>query len=311
MALDPTVAAILEAMASMNTLSIAESTPEQARQMYLELSQPVDIDIGEIQDRSIPGPAGDIPVRIYNPQGADDTLLPGIIFYHGGGWVIGDLDTHDGVCRALVKASGYRLIAIDYRLAPEHPFPAAVDDCYAALEWVGAKGASIGIDTSRLAVAGDSAGGNLSAVVAQQTRHIGPDLRLQVLIYPTTDATMQTGKSMDECAEGYFLEKAAMEWFYGHYIPEHATPEDARISPLKGPDLAGLAPAYVITAGFDPLRDEGAAYAEAMRAADNTVTHVDYEDMIHGFINMLMLPQANQALEGIAAALQQVMASEG
>jgi acetyl esterase len=270
-----------------------------------------DAPIGKVDERTIPGPAHPIPVRVYTPLGAKDGVLAGLVFFHGGGFVIGDLDTHDDLCRCLANESGCRVVSIDYRLAPEHPFPAAVEDCFAATRYVAAHAGEFGIDRKRLAVGGDSAGGNLAAVVSQLAKgEGGPPLAFQLLIYPVTQlgAPVDT-PSMRENAKGYFLEKEGMDWFTKLYCPETRHRSDPRLSPLLCGDLAGLPPAYVITAGFDPLRDEGKAYADKLDAAGVPVTYVNYPGMVHGFFSMRgLIPKAREAVAAAAAAVREGVA---
>jgi acetyl esterase len=238
--------------------------------------------VAKVEDRAIPGPAGDIPVRIYTPE-AGTAPRPAVVFFHGGGFVIGDLDTHDPDCRAIASGTGAAVVAVDYRLAPEHPYPAAQEDCIAAVGWVHDHAADLGVEPDRLAVAGDSAGGNLAAVVAQHLHAAGgPALRAQILIYPATELGM-TFPSIKENGEGYLLTEETMRWFMGHYRP---VVDDPKASPLLTKDLSGLPPALVITAEFDPLRDEGEAYADKLRAAGVSVTQTRYDGMIHGFFGL-------------------------
>jgi acetyl esterase len=305
MPLEPVTAAILNQMATANGPKLEDLAPAQGREMYRMLQPPApDITVGSVDDRTIPGPAGAIPIRVYKPQDAGNAL-PVHVFFHGGGWVIGDLDTHDAYCRELCRLAGCIVVAVDYRLAPEHPFPAAVDDAWAAINWVAENGASLGADTARISVGGDSAGGNLSAVVAQMARdNGGPRLCFQLLIYPATDLAMDT-PSHRENAEGYMLTRGSMNWFLGHYCPALDQRSSARLSPLKSARFDALPPAYVITAEFDPLRDEGEAYAERMREAGVPVECHRYDGMIHGFVCMFrLIPAAHPALEKAAAALR-------
>jgi len=259
--------------------------------------------VHHVEDREVPGPAGAIPARLYRP--AADGPLPLLVYFHGGGWVLGGLASHDSVCRSLANGAGCAVLAIDYRLAPEHRFPAAVDDCYAATEWAAANAATLGADPKRVAVGGDSAGGNLTAVVAQLARDRGaPSLRFQLLVYPATDAGYDT-PSYHENATGYLLELDGMRWFYDHYLGGASDRSDPRASPLRTRDLRGLPPALVITAEFDPLRDEGERYAVRLREAGVPVTLHRYDGMIHGFFAMgSVLDQGKLSVAEAAAALR-------
>jgi len=232
---------------------------------------------------------------------------PVLVYFHGGGWVIGDLETHDATVRALAAASGVTIVSVDYRLAPEHPFPAAIDDCMVAVRWVAepSTAAELAIDPSRMAVGGDSAGGNLAAVVAQQLRDTGPPLRFQLLVYPATDMHF-SHSSIDENADGYFLTKADMAWFRGHYCCDEDW-SDPRISPLLATDEAvrGVAPALVITAEYDPLRDEGEAYVAKLQAAGVDAKASRYDAVIHGFFSMSdLVPEGKAAIDEAAEALR-------
>jgi acetyl esterase len=228
---------------------------------------------------------------VYRPEG--EGPFPTVVFFHGGGWVIGDLETHDNQARSVARHGRAVVVSVDYRLAPEHPFPAAVDDAVAAARWAAAHLAELGGD-DRLAVAGDSAGGNLAAVVAQQLHADGTPVTAQFLIYPAVDSAGEY-PSRVENAKGYFLEQPTMDWFYGHYAGGVDDPADPRLSPLRAADLSGLAPALVVTAEFDPLRDEGEAYAEALRAAGVPVRQQRYDGLIHGFFDMGPISAAAQA----------------
>jgi acetyl esterase len=247
-------------------------------------------EVGSVEDRTVPGPAGDIPVRVYRPD--VEGPAPILVFLHGGGWVIGNLDSHDVSCRALCKRAEVVVVSVDYRLAPEHPHPAASDDAWAALTWVAAHGDEVGGDASRLAVGGDSAGGNLAALMALRARDEGgPALRHQMLIYPVTDLAAETASHVEN-GEGYFLTTETMRWFIDHYLgPDraHGDPADPAISPLRADDLSGLPPAQVLTAEFDPLRDEGDAYAARLAEAGVPVDHVQHPGLVHGFIGMGLL----------------------
>lgn len=241
--------------------------------------------VGEVTNRTIPGPGGDLPIRIYRPVDAGEAT-PCLLFFHGGGWVIGTVETHDLVCRALTEATNATVVSVEYRLAPEHPFPAAPDDCFAATKWVADNGAEIGVDATRLAVCGDSAGGNLSAVVAQDCSASGPKISAQALVYPATDFSDPTRPSLTTNGEGYLLTSAAMVWFADHYVPDDVARTDSRLSPILG-SLEGLPPALVLTAEYDPLVDEGLAYAEALEAAGVDVEYFRYDGQVHTFFTQV------------------------
>jgi acetyl esterase len=264
-------------------------------------------EVARVEDRRIPGPAGEIPVRLYRarPSGS----LPLLVFLHGGGFVACDLDTHDPICRLLTNAVDCAVLSVDYRLAPEAKFPAAPEDCYAATQWAAAHARELGLDPSRIAVGGDSAGGNLAAVVAQLARdRAGPRLVHQLLIYPVTHHAFDT-PSYRENAEGYFLTRDMMQWFWNHYLEKPEQGRDPRASPLVAEDLSGVAPATVITAEFDPLRDEGEAYAARLRAAGVPVRLQRYEGMFHGFFSMTeMLDSATEAVDLAAGRLRAAFA---
>jgi acetyl esterase len=315
MALDLKVRALLDQLKAAALPKLWELGPSAARAaMRSRLLGGKDAPIGGIEDRVIPGPAQDIPVRVYTPvdapKNANEALLPGLVFYHGGGFVIGDLDTHDDLCRCLANGSGCRVVSVGYRLAPEHPFPAAVEDAYAAAKWVSDHAADFGI-AGEIAVGGDSAGGNLAAVVCQRAKADGPKIAFQLLIYPVTQLGQAELPSMRENAEGYFLERRSMDWFTRMYCPDAAHRSDPRLSPLLAKDLSGLPPAYVVTAGFDPLRDEGKAYADKLDAAGVPVTHVHYPGMIHGFFSMRgLIPKAREAVAAAAAAVKGALETE-
>jgi acetyl esterase len=305
MPLDPQVQAILDMIASLNMPSFEQMTPEEARNMT---RQPYGApeDVANVEDRKLPGPAGDIPVRVYQPAG--EAPFPILVYFHGGGWVIGDIESHDGVCRALANASGCVVVSVDYRLAPEHKYPAAADDAFAATEYVAAHAAEFNGDASRLAVGGDSAGGNLAAVVSQMARERGaPSIAFQLLVYPVTDFNFETVSYRDN-AEGYLLTTAAMRWFWAHYLNDEPEGAEAYASPLRAVSLAGLPSALVITAEFDPLRDEGEAYADALAAAGVTVVKHRYDGLVHGFYTMFpIITQARAAIDESAAALRKAL----
>lgn len=287
--LDPQARALLDLIEARGMPSYHTMTPPEARAFYRDrrfFTQAEPPEVAEVSELTAPGSHGPIPVRGYRPKGAAaGALLPALIYYHGGGWTIGDLDTHDVLCRELANGAGCAVVAVDYRLAPEHRFPCAVDDCLAATRWVHRHAGALGIDAARLAVGGDSAGGNLAAVVAQ----LAPvPLVHQLLIYPVTDVSMSF-PSIDENAAGYFLTKEGMAFFVGHYLSGDAgSPDDPRVSPLRAPEhvLAATPPALVITAEYDPLRDEGEAYATRLAEAGVTTSHVRFSGEIHAFASM-------------------------
>ena len=259
--------------------------------------------IGAVTDRTIDGPGGPLRLRFYTPRGLSGRS-PALLFFHGGGWIYGDLESHDATCRFLAEEAQVRVVAVDYRLAPEAPFPAAVDDVMAAWHWIAEHAQGLGIDPARIAVGGDSAGGNLAAVVAQQTVQAGgPSPAFQLLIYPATDF-LETAPSRTTYADGFFLTKAFMDLAEENYLVGGEDRSDPRLSPLYG-DVTGVAPAYVVTAGFDPLLDEGSAYADKLRSAGVRVEHVTEDGLIHGFINMVAMGRtAPRAVRRAAAALQ-------
>ena len=312
MALDPESQNLLNLMAAANRPAWISLTPVQAREQYLSTragAQGKRPDGVTVSDRTIPGPSGQIAVRLYRPaSAAADAKLPGLVFAHGGGWVFGNLDSHDVLCAQLAIEAGIAVFAIDYRLAPEARFPGAFDDVIAGLKWTAENGASIGIDTSKLAIGGDSAGGNLAAAAALWARdHNGPKLRLQVLAYPVTDAVART-ESYRKFHDGYGLNGPTMEWFFDHYTPAKDQRDDWRVSPLRAKSLAGLPPALVITAGYDPLRDEGRAYAWRLQQEGTLADLVEFGGMLHGFLSSpMLLHGAKRGTSLIAAALREAL----
>ena len=306
MPLDPQAKALLEQMEAMGGAPLHTLSVPDARTMMAALagmSGTTTVPLANVENRTIPGPAGTIPVRIYTPSGTGPCPL--LVYFHGGGWVLGDLETHDSVCRELAHGAGCVVMAVDYRLAPEHKFPAAGDDCYAAVKWAAAHAAEIGADPRRIAIGGDSAGGNLTCVTALRARDEGgPRLCFQLPIYPVTNHSLDT-PSYRENAKGYLLETDAMAWFWGHYLRSDADGEQPYASPLRAADFHGLPPALVITAEFDPLRDEGEAYAKRLQAADVPTTLRRFDGMIHGFFGMSgVLDQAKTAVAEATAALR-------
>lgn len=312
MSLDPHVKGLLDMLAASGRPKVWQLTPAEARQAFLALAQATDakdVPIGRIENGELPGPAGPLPFRSYTPAAAVAGPLAGLVYFHGGGFVIGSLDTYDGLCRMLANESGCRVISVDYRLAPEHKFPAAVEDAYAATKWVAQHAATLGIDPNRIAVGGDSAGGNLAAVVCQLAKKAGgPKLALQILFCAPTDITAET-ESRLAFAEGYFLETASMRWFGDQYYLPDADRRDPRISPLHAADVAGLPPAHIHTAGFDPLRDEGKAYADRLERSGVTVRYTCHEGMIHHFYAMAgAIPYARSAMKTAGAAIKTALA---
>jgi acetyl esterase len=308
--LDPEVGRLLElarqaGLPDTHTLPVAEARAQMRANRAAVAGEPATV--RDISNCKISGPHGEIPLRIYTPAAAAGAL-PVLVYFHGGGWVIGDLDTHDDICRAFCHHAGCMVVSVDYRLAPEHKFPAAADDAFAATRWVAANAATLGIDPDRLAVGGDSAGGNLAAVVAHLARdHGGPAIRYQLLIYPATDMQL-SHPSVSELAEGYRLSRADMRWFIDHYLRDDNDKTDPKASPLHAGSFTGLPPALVITAGFDPLRDEGKAYADKLSAAGVEVYYHCYEGMVHGFFGMAgALTQARTVQQKSAAALRQAL----
>jgi acetyl esterase len=299
--LDPQARALIDLMVERGVPPTHTLTPAQARQFYRERRSFTQADLRplpEVRELSAPGPQGPIALRLYRPDGAPATAAPALVYFHGGGWVIGDLDTHDVLCRELAHQSGRVVLAVDYRLGPEHRFPGAVDDCVAAARWVLAQATALGLDPRRIAVGGDSAGGNLSAVVCLALREAGaaPALQGQLLIYPATDMRA-VAPSHTHNGQGYLLTRDTIAYFRALYIEQSAQWADWRASPLLHPDLSQLPPALVLTAGFDPLRDEGRQYADALSGAGTPCQCVCFERQIHGFITMTrVLDEARSAV---------------
>ena len=304
MALDPQIQQILDQMAAAGRPPIHHLSPAEARETAgaLALLGRYPEPRARTEDRRIPGPEGDIPIRIYRPPATEQ--LPVVAYFHGGGWVIGGIESHDSTCQQLAMAVPAVVVSVDYRMAPEHPYPAPLEDCSAATRWLADHAADLDVDGHRLAVAGDSAGGNLAALVALKARDVGgPPLAFQLLVYPATDLTCSFA-SHAENAEGYLLERDSIRWFLDHYIPE-ADRKSPDASPWFADRLGGLPPALVITAEFDPLRDEGEAYAARLREEGVPAKASRYDGMIHGFFGMDgFLDAAGRALEEAAIALR-------
>lgn len=301
MPLHPQVKAFSGFLAAMGGTPMNELEPTEAREVFAMLKQPSNESVHEIRDLDANG----VPCRLYRPSSDDNLGL--LVYFHGGGWVIGNIETHDGICRSLANASGHAVLSVDYRLAPEHKFPAALDDCISATRWAHDNALTLGIDPSRIAVGGDSAGGNLAISVT----HARPvPLVFQLLVYPATDAR-GTSPSLEENKDGPFLTKATMEWFYGHYVSSSHSAEDPRISPILADTqtLAATPPALIITAEFDPLRDEGEAYGRRLVDAGVNTSIVRYFGQMHGFFSMSgIMDDADIAIAQSGTALQKALA---
>ena len=310
MPLNPQTQAWLDQMEALNMPPLSAMTPEVIRQgiAMQYASMPVGEPVAKVENRTIPGPAGEIPVRIYTPAGSGP--FPVLVFFHGGGWVICTLDTHDGQCRSLANGAGCVVVSVDYRLAPEHKFPAAPEDCYAATVWVGEHAAELNGDASRLAIGGDSAGGNLTAVVAQMVRNQGgPHLTFQLMIYPATDFASQA-PSKTENANGYYLTADDMDWFENHYLNSKADRLNPLASPMQASDLSNLPPALILTAEYDPLRDEGEEYGRRLQEAGVPVIIRRYAGMVHGFFGMgMVIDEAARAVAETAQTLREAFAA--
>ena len=308
MPLDPNVELLLQTIQQQAPPPLREVGVAEAREgitLLHALCNPVDI--GRAEDHTVPGASGDVPIRIYSQ--ATEAALPVVVYLHGGGWTIGDIDNYDQVCRKLAIASGLTVVSVDYRLAPEYTFPCAVEDAYAVTRWIAEHSDELGVDGSRLAVAGDSAGGNLAAVTSILARDRGaPTIAFQVLIYPVIDGTMSF-PSYKENAEGYLLSADDMAWFYEQYVGPDVDRKDPLLSPLYAPDLTGLPAALVITAEYDPLRDEGEAYADALQQAGVSARASRYDGLVHGFFPLDgVIPAATGAMDEAAAALKNALA---
>jgi acetyl esterase/lipase len=305
MAVHPEIQALLDFIASRGVPPLHELEPAQARINMLKARAVYTqgtVELPRVEERSLPGPAGPLALRLY--AAATGRALPLLVYFHGGGWVIGNLDSHDDVCRRLAQASGCLVASLDYRLAPEHRFPAAVDDAWAALQWIAAHAAELGGDPARIAVGGDSAGGNLAAVMAlRAAERGGPALAFQLLVYPVLDCDFARPSYLAH-GEGYVLTRKGMEWFWNHYLPDAAARRDPDASPLHAASLAGQPPALLLLAGLDVLADEGEAYAERLRAAGVPVTVKRYADAIHGFLGMTVTAPARRGLADAGKALK-------
>jgi acetyl esterase len=295
MSLDPQTQMVLAQLAAAGAPPLETLTPEQAR-MAFTLPKGDPEPVGKVEDRTIPGPEVDIPIRVYYPKDATSNNNPALVFYHGGGWVVGNIESHDNICRALTNLANCVTISVDYRLAPEHKFPAAVVDSYAAVQYVSDHAEDFRIDRSRIAVGGDSAGGNLAAVVSNLAKEKKtPAICFQLLLYPSTNLGGEPTVSMKENAEGYFLTKGTMEWFRDCYLTSEQDKQNPLLSPYLNEELSGLPPALVITAEYDPLRDEGEAYAKKLAQAGVEVETVRYDGTVHGFISMAVVIDLGKA----------------
>jgi acetyl esterase len=312
--LDPQVREFLDKLAAAGLPTVDRMTPEQARtQMDVSTRFLGRLPrVARVEDRTILGPGGDLPLRVIAPVNREEGPTPVLVYYHGGGWVVGDLASHEGVCRALANASGAIVVSVGYRLAPEHRFPAAADDAYAALAWFAEYAGEVGGDPTRLAVCGDSAGGNLAAAAALMARDRGgPALALQVLAYPILDCDFES-ESYRLFAEGCLLTRSEMLWYWDQYVPDVNRRLEPYASPLRAADLSGLAPALVLTAGYDVLRDEGERYAERLRDSGTPATHVRYGGMIHGFLRRYpFFDRGREAVDEIAGALRGAFGLKG
>ena len=310
MAIDPDTQAVLDMIRLAGRPPFETLTPAEAREAYSASRRILQLppeDVAESRDATVAGPLGPIGIRLYRPAGTDASdVLPALVWYHGGGWLLGDLDSHDVACRRFANAVRCRVVSVDYRMAPEHVFPAAVNDSLEATKYVFEHAAELGIDPDRIAVGGDSAGGNLAAVMALMSRDGAlPKVAFQLLVYPATDM-MMTSVSSKTIGPGVPLTSATMKWFIDHYAKGHET--DWRASPARVASVAGIAPALVLTCAHDPLRDEGIEYARRLEREGGRVVHLHYSDQIHGFISMgRMIRAADQAIDVMARVLKQTL----
>lgn len=306
---DPKTRVLLDMIAALGAPPLSETTPQQFREMRArsrDLLNAPTAPVAIVRDETVEGGAGPIKARLYDVE--DGAARPTLVYYHGGGFVFGDLDSHDALCRRLALAGEIRVIAVDYRLAPEYPFPAAPDDAFAAFSDIAARSRRFGVDPQRIALGGDSAGANLATVTARRAARDGaPPVKFQLLFYPVTQTSHST-PSRERFADGYFLTKESIDWFDGHYLPPEVDRLDERVSPLLAAAPKNVAPALVVTAGFDPLKDEGRDYAEALMAAGALVRHVDYPDQIHGFVSFTAFSSiADAAIADAAKAVAEAL----
>jgi acetyl esterase len=316
MPLDPQAQALLDEMREAGAKPFEELSVPEAREAswaFLDLAgEPQEV--GSVRDRYIPGPHADIHVRIYTPAAGaggsnGSAARPALVYFHGSGWVIANIDIADRATRSLANSTGCVVVSVNYQKAPEHKFPVPFDDCYAATTWVAANAAELGVDPARIGVAGDSAGGNIAAAACLKARdEDGPAIAYQLLIYPATDCDWDKPSTIEN-AEGYMLQRATMEWFWNHYVRSPSDAENPLVSPLRAADVSGLPPAFIVTAEFDPLRDDGELYADRLRDAGVPVKYTEYKGMIHGFYWMTgVLDQARRLHDEIA---QEVRAAFG
>ena len=313
MPVHPQVAAFLQCIADLNAPPIYTLTPEQARRAVPQLPLPYE-PVATVANRRIAGPNGEIPVRIYTPisavQPAGRGPVPLLVFYHGGGWIVGDLDSYEHLSRTLANAIDGIVVSVDYRLAPEHKFPAGVEDCYTATAWAFEHAQVLGADPLRIIVSGDSAGGNLAAAVSLMARdRQGPPIAYQLLIYPVLDCRFET-ESYQQNATGYLLTQAAMRWYWGAYLPDSGEANNPYAAPLQATDLTHLPATHIITAEYDPLRDEGEVYAARLKAAGVPLTSKRYNGMIHGFVRRTDLYDvARQAILEMAVETKRALSA--
>jgi acetyl esterase len=312
MPLDPDAETLLAMMRAAGRPPFETLTPDEARKAFSAgraVVQPDPQDVAEVRDFTCPGPLGEIKLRAYRPLGAKaDEVLPALVYFHGGGWLLGDLDSHDVACRHYANGARCRVVSVDYRMAPEYKFPAAVDDCAEATRWVIAQADALGIDRNRVAVGGDSAGGNLAAVMALMARDGDlPPLAFQLLVYPATDMGATYG-SYQRVTEGVPLTTKTMQWFIDHYLRGPEDRRDWRASPMRAAELSGTAPALVLTVTYDPLCDEGIAYAQRLEREGVRVMHLHFSDQIHGFVGQGRIVRAGGvALDMMSAALKKAL----
>ena len=311
MSLDPDAETLLAMIRAAGRPPFETMSPEEARDAFMAgrtATQPLPQDVAEVRDLSCPGPLGDIKLRAYRPLGtAAQDILPVLIYFHGGGWLLGDLDSYDVACRHYANGARCRVVSVDYRMAPEHKFPAAVDDSVAATRWIIEQSGALGIDRSRVAVGGDSAGGNLAAVLALMARDGDlPPLAFQLLVYPATDMAMTTVSS--QTVNTGILTSKTMKWFIDHYLRGPKDVSDWRASPLRAADLSGVAQALVLTCSYDPLCDEGIAYAHRLEREGVRVTRLHFSDQTHGFVGQGKIIRAgDMALDMMAAVLKKAL----